>query len=682
MYGAYLKNVPQKLTQPDGTIIHCFASGDEYHHWLHDSTGYTIIQNTQTGYYVYAILLEEELVVSPYIVGSVDPETVGLKPYINISAQTWSAKRAAIEQMTKPLRQHKAIRKNEGLINNIAFFIAFADDDAGYTKTYSFLTEMYNDSSSWKAESLYNFYRISSYGKLYIKTHFFPEPEGDKVMFYQDIYPRSYFQPHSESNPSGYSGDLDARNREHELLKRTVDYFSNSVPTSLNLDFNNDGQIDNICFIVTGSSDGWSSLLWPHRFSLYTDTVFINGKRVYDYNFQIEDNSYPGVITHEMMHTLSAPDLYRYSNQYIDPVGTWDLMASTNDSCPQGLGAYMKYRYGGWIDTIAEITSPGTYTLYPANGISPEKTAYIIRSNSFLIDDYFVLEYRNTNSNIFEANLPGSGLLIYRINPEFEGEGNASFDGETIFDEIYLFRPNGTTARNGDLSKAHFAKDNNRTTFNILSNPYPFNHLNVPIGDIFITDITEAGDSIQFTIREQIDTLTVNTSEIVLDCKEGVKSQFSINSNTSWTISHISSPWLSINQTAGMGNSTITLQLSQNSQSTERTATIKVWPFSETFSREIKVRQLSCNSVQQINHNPVINIFPNPTKERLTVVYPEINQLTNIFIYSITGQCLPFSVIERNENKMVFDISKFPSGIYYIKFFSAKQSTVKSFIVK
>ncbi|MDR0603539.1 MAG: hypothetical protein LBG80_04460, partial [Bacteroidales bacterium] len=145
MYGAYLKNVPQKLVQPDGTIIHCFASGDEYHHWLHDSTGYTIIQNRQTGYYVYAILLVDELVASPYIVGSVNPEIVGLTPYINISAQAWSAKRAAIEQLHEPVRKHKALQKNEGLINNIAFFIAFANED-GYTKSYNFLTKMYNDS--------------------------------------------------------------------------------------------------------------------------------------------------------------------------------------------------------------------------------------------------------------------------------------------------------------------------------------------------------------------------------------------------------------------------------------------------------------------------------------------------------------------------------------------------------
>ena len=35
-YGAYLSNVPITITQPDGTKIACFATGDEYYNWAHD----------------------------------------------------------------------------------------------------------------------------------------------------------------------------------------------------------------------------------------------------------------------------------------------------------------------------------------------------------------------------------------------------------------------------------------------------------------------------------------------------------------------------------------------------------------------------------------------------------------------------------------------------------------------
>jgi M6 family metalloprotease-like protein len=679
IHAAYLKNVPQQVTQPDGSIIHCFASGDEFHNWLHDSAGYTIIQDSKTGYYVYAIQAGDTVLPSQHIVGRVAPMAVGLKPNINISAQTWIAKRANIEKIQNQTPVHKALKKNEGLINNIAFFIAFADD-TGYTKTYNFMSEMYNDSSSWDANSLYNYYRTVSYKKMYIITHFFPAPADSTVRYYKDIHPRDYFRPASATNPIGYSPEEEYE-RERDLLLRTINYFRDSIPPSMNLDFNSDGNIDNICFIVTGAPGAWSSLLWPHRYHL-SDTTYINGKRVYDYNFQIEESSYPGVITHEMMHTLSALDLYRYNNTSVDPVGSWDLMASTNYPSPQGLSAYMKYTYGGWIDSMPEITSPGTYTLYPANGTSPEKTIYLLRPNSFSTDDYLALEYRNTSSNIFEANLPGSGLLIYRINFGFEGQGNASYDGNKIFDEIYLYRPNGSAFVNGSLYQAHFAKNYNRTTFGPLSNPHPFDRYDNGIGNILITDITEAGDSIQFTIRPQIDTLETDVEEVVLDCGEGAKSQFSINSNTLWTITNINS-WLLINNNSGKGNGNITVQtLSANTLSTARTANLRIDLSLSGEVKRLNLRQLPCNSIETINHNAVISLFPNPAENRLTIVYPQTNEPTDISIYSITGQLIPFTIVESKDNATTIDIGKFSSGVYYMKLQSAKQSTVKSFVVK
>jgi hypothetical protein len=53
LYAAPFKNMPVYFTQPDGTQYHCFASGDEYYHYLHDGNGFVIIQN-QDGWFYYA----------------------------------------------------------------------------------------------------------------------------------------------------------------------------------------------------------------------------------------------------------------------------------------------------------------------------------------------------------------------------------------------------------------------------------------------------------------------------------------------------------------------------------------------------------------------------------------------------------------------------------------------------
>jgi len=32
-------NIPMSLTQPDGSVLECFASGDEFFHYFHDAQG-------------------------------------------------------------------------------------------------------------------------------------------------------------------------------------------------------------------------------------------------------------------------------------------------------------------------------------------------------------------------------------------------------------------------------------------------------------------------------------------------------------------------------------------------------------------------------------------------------------------------------------------------------------------
>ena len=37
VHAAYLRDVPITLTQRDGSVLHCFASGDEFFNYLHDA---------------------------------------------------------------------------------------------------------------------------------------------------------------------------------------------------------------------------------------------------------------------------------------------------------------------------------------------------------------------------------------------------------------------------------------------------------------------------------------------------------------------------------------------------------------------------------------------------------------------------------------------------------------------
>ncbi len=495
---AYLEKIPCKLVQPNGDTLHCYVSGDEFYHFYHDENNYTIIQDIETGYYVYAKKSGKNIVPSEHIAGKVDPRSVLLEPGIRKSTleinEIRKARYVPMERERLAYRKSRGVIRNHGNMNNIVIFIRFKGD-APLTTSFSTVSQMFNDTLS-NANSMYNYFKRVSYEQLFIQSSFYPAPNGNTILSYEDIYNRNYYLPYSVSNPSGYSGDTERKNREFALLARAVNAVKSSIPPNLNIDYNQDGLVDNICFVIKGNVGSWSDLLWPHRWALYDRTVLINGKRVYDFNFQLEGaTNYfnNAVLCHEMFHTLGAPDLYHYSNDWghLSPVGRWDLMEVTANP-PQNMGAYMKYHYGNWLDSIPEITRYGNYTLYSLGSHGKSKKCYKIKTEN--PNQFFVLEYRRI-SDPFESMVYGSGLVIYRINTNFGG--NADYDGATEFDEVYVFRPGGTTTINGTLSQSFFSSNSGRTQFKIGSNPSPF-LTNGTAVDIIIEEVSSVGDSLTF----------------------------------------------------------------------------------------------------------------------------------------------------------------------------------------
>jgi len=494
-YGAYLTNVPITITQPDGTKIECFATGDEYYNWAHDKDGYTIIQDKNTGYYCYAVLINDELTASQYVVGKAMPKSVNLIPNINISGEKMLEKRNEFIQKTSQnaIFQNSGtpLRGATGTVNNIVVYIRFADQTEFPAIQGTTYTPAFNSTSSGYS-SMRNYFKEVSYNQLDVLTHFYPTNNGTVILSYQDAHNRDYYCPYDAvTNPNGYTSQA---TREHALLANAINYVASQIPSSLNLDYNNDGRVDNVCFIIRGGTTAWNTLLWPHRWSLYSQTVNINGKRVYDYNLLLENHSGVSVLCHEMNHTFGAPDLYHYNGDGMQPVGPWDLMEN-NLTPPQHMGAYMKYKYGGWISSIPSITTSGTYTLQPLTSASNNCYKIPISGSS----QYLVVEYRR-KTGTFENSLPGSGLIIYRINESYSGNSNGVGAGG-VSDGVYAFRPNGTTSIKGDIYNAHFSETLGRATFGNSTNPKCFLS-NGNNGNIYIKNIREnTNGTLSFDIR-------------------------------------------------------------------------------------------------------------------------------------------------------------------------------------
>ena len=494
LYSSWYDNIPNSLEQPDGTIVDVLYSGDNIHQFPHDENGFTIIQDPITGYWCWAIASEGLLESTGYPIHLHSPESLGINPYENISEERYLHLKKELEN-SSPSRNN--IRSpSVGTINSITVFIRFATDTE-FNRQVSFFDSMLNYAGE-NVSSMYQYFWDASFQQLEVFSPMFPIATGNNVVSYQSPHPRGYFQPYSTTNTIGYLGGSygwERMEREHALLRDAIEYIRGEIPTSLVIDSDGDGYVDNVNFVIRGGTGAWADLLWPHRWSLTTYDVMIHGKQVMAYNVNIEnhlDQYNVSVLAHEFAHSFGLPDLYRYQNSSTNrPIGFWCLMAS-NSNPPQSISAYMKNKYTDWILPIPTIVSNGTYTLYPLTS-GFENIAYRINSPNST-SEHFVVEYRNNTTGLTDSTLPGSGLLVYRARPSINGNA----DGPT--DELYVYRHNGSPTSEGTVGTALYSSAFGRTHINDISNPSSFLSNGQP-GGLFIYDIGNAEETISFSIN-------------------------------------------------------------------------------------------------------------------------------------------------------------------------------------
>jgi M6 family metalloprotease-like protein len=504
LFSAFILNQPMEIIQPDGTKISCFASGDEFFNYLHDEDGFTIIQ-ADDGYYYWAIEQDGAVVASQYRVDLVNPRSVNLRPYVKISKELYEKRKNFYKEgydSTVTRAPHT------GEMNNLVVYIRF-NDDSEFTIPRSSYDANFNAEAN---ESVYHYFQEVSYQELELTSTHYPICAIDTNLSYQDLQPRNYYEPYNATtNPNGYNGDTERRTREHTLLQNAVAFIESEVPLDLAIDADNDGYVDNVSFMIRGNSGEWAELLWAHRWVLYTYDVRIHGKQVWDYTFQPENQTSVRVLCHELFHALGAPDLYRYYEEGT-PVGPWDLMSSGFVH----MGAWMKYKYTNhiWINSIPVISQSGTYTLNPLT--SPTNNVYRINSPNST-NEFFIVEYRKTDG-FYETNLPGSGLLVYRIHSSYDGNA----DGPP--DEVYIYRPNGTTNNDGSPYSAHYGEHVSRTEINDTTNPSSF-LTNGSQGGLSIGLIGDPGATISFVLNpedgipnpQSFTALPISTTQIGLE---------------------------------------------------------------------------------------------------------------------------------------------------------------------
>ncbi len=319
------------------------------------------------------------------------------------------------------------------LVSNIVIFAHFNDATAEDVEEFESLTyadkvkEMYDNGTP---QSFSGYIDAISYGQMQVRNSF-PQDTGNGI--------DSLELPISKTDTEySYMGSSII-----DFVAANVDFSDENLPYGL--DLNNNNVLDYITVILLERGDVYQDVhptIWPHQTN-YKGNSKIAGLAISNMNIlntKRLDSLYDGgagLIAHEYLHGFGYEDLYTNNDAY-SPVHEWDIMSRASSRMQYPL-AYTRYKYSNWI-TIDEITETEQNLRLDIQSNADGNQAFIIKSplNNY---EFFVVEYRvkgephATDETFLDSEIPGSGLIIYRVDTTVTGSKNSA--GET---HIYVFR--------------------------------------------------------------------------------------------------------------------------------------------------------------------------------------------------------------------------------------------------
>ena len=403
---------PAVVSQPDGSQLTLRLCGDEFYHFNTTMDDYTIVQNI-AGAWVYAVMNGNQLEASNVLAHDAGKRSAAELALLestprhltSIAAVEGSKRARAMVQGPAHIRTFD-ISQFRGLI------ILIQPKDTPFsmgTNTVQFYDEIVN---------AHNFSNVSfgSYGTWTgsVRDYFYDNTMGvfDPVF---DIYGPvevSYNAQEFKSN---------GRRAFQEALSKM-----NSTINYALYDGDNDGYVDNVCFVVAGYGShvggNPSGLLWPHESTGLGQGLY-DDKHIDKYSCSTEmggSYGYPsvdgiGTFCHEFTHVLGYPDMYDAdygtNGQSHDP-GTWDIMAGgsylNGSRTPAGYSIFERYALG--FANPQTITEEGSYTL---NALGEGNEGFILRTP--VNKEFFIMENRQKTSK-WDRYLPGHGMIVARVD--------------------------------------------------------------------------------------------------------------------------------------------------------------------------------------------------------------------------------------------------------------------------
>lgn len=314
-------------------------------------------------------------------------------------------------------------------VDNLVLMVNFSKDgDNTFQTNFSRYQEMYTGPESEPNRSLSRYISTISDGQVTVNTYF--------PQVVNNVFLPVTIQGSASDYPDASKGEQFVQ----QVITAAQNMSELSFPSKLD-SMRGDGYIDNLTIIVQVDGDNTGGAFGSRKADWGDNQTLLHGWHVGAYNVlptsmlrlgSYNDQGY-ALASHEFLHTLGAPDLYRTAGENGYPVGRWwDLMAGANLTASYPL-VYTRSKLG-WMQ-IETLKDSGTYTLWPAEGASGSR-AYILKT-SRSDSEFFVVEYRKKpeNKQDYDYYIPESGLIVYRVNNAVDYHTNK--EGNNY---IYVFR--------------------------------------------------------------------------------------------------------------------------------------------------------------------------------------------------------------------------------------------------
>lgn len=502
-------NRPQKITQPDGSVITLVLHGDEHHSWTTTLDGYSVMKNAK-GFFEYVGAIEDGKAVLSGVRAS-DPEERQNKEKRFLKKISTNLKPAFVSPYgtTSGLTpKGQDPNGNEWQIDPLNF--ASQKHFKGICVPVNF-SDYPLRTSAETIDSLMNMPGYKGYGLPGSVRDYFHDMSQGQFEFSMTVLPPYTALCGREDYGKNATGCSDLKAEVYAYVLRTMGQAVNDY------DMDKDGYIDHISIIFAGQGQelnaGQTGLIWSHNGISGGSTSY---KQVSISCIAEIDNfeNHPGIETycHEFGHVLGLPDHYDSdyeTNGLCEHPGVHDLMSANSASGkPVPLSAFSRYELG-WtqLKTLPD-NAPGTYTL---GDMLQENHA--LRVNTATPGLFYVLENRSAQNRWQYVDEFGHGLLVFLVDSAWYREksqyrfipgpmGYSRYEGNKV--NAYADHPGYKLIP----ANSETYTDNPKTAF------YPFGGKYTRLDEAFLSGITEDGSMLSFCYRGEGNSLLALTNRV------------------------------------------------------------------------------------------------------------------------------------------------------------------------